>query len=114
MSLGFGYAVLQAAQGASVWTVFVSGLPTWGCYLVAHYLVTGRFVDPGSESRELSMPPAGRPRVAFLCGVALMITGPPVGIYGMHVESAAITSLATAVFLVGYYTAHVASTGRLL
>lgn len=114
ISVLMGLSVLRASNGASVVAVFPTGAATWGSYLLAHYLATGRVVDEGSDSREFSVPAAGRDRVGFLTGTVVMVAAVPVGIYGMHADSLPFTAGATLVFLLGYYTTHYAGSRTIL
>lgn len=109
-----GLSVLRASNGASVPAVFPTGAATWGSYLLAHYLATGRVVDEGSDSREFSVPAAGLDRAGFVAGTVVMVGAVPIGIYGMHTDSLLFTAGATLVFLLGYYTTHYAGSRTIL
>lgn len=114
ISVFMGISVLRASNDASITAVFPTGLITWGSYLLAHYLATGRVVDEGSDSREFSFPPAGLDRIGFVAGTVVMVGGVPIGIYGMHTDSLLFTAGATLVFLLGYYITHYAGSRTIL
>lgn len=114
LSVFMAVGVLWASQGKDVLEVAFVGFPTWLSYLIAHYLVTGRFVDTNHRKKPLTRPSSYSALLLAGVGGILMVAAVPVGILGMHERSLLLTSIASASFMIGYSATHYAVTGLLL
>jgi len=110
MAYAFAIGVTWARQGRPVRYVFIPGLLSWTAYLLAHYCVTGRFIDAGHEDRNLHIPSGTVRRLITIPAVFIMVLAVPFGIITLHRVSVTGTFLATAQFLAGYVVAHLAMT----
>lgn len=114
ISYGFASGTLAASRGRPLVVVFGYSLLTWGGYLLAHYYVTGRFIDPGSGVREFYLPTGLARRSGIAGGSCLLIIAVPIGIYGMYLDSLIVTGTGVTTFLIGYYISHYAMSGEIL
>lgn len=109
---GTALGVFWARNGGRLMEVFLTGLPAWAGYLIAHYCYTGRFVDPGGQSRSFDLPTKSVVRMLVLIGITGMVLAVLAGIYALHIQSFAGTVLATTTFVASYMGAHTYITGH--
>lgn len=116
LSSGF----IWAYQGRT-WLVFGAAFVAWTGYLVAHYAVTGEFIDPngggddGDDGDGGGYVPEERwRRVGVAAGAAILVAGMVVGVVYIRAENHLATNVGGVLFLGGYVVAHYAATGELL
>ncbi|MFB6241573.1 MAG: hypothetical protein ABEJ36_02095 [Candidatus Nanosalina sp.] len=99
--------------------LFFSSLMMWLSYLAAHKLAEGQLVDgkpldTDEEKDETMTPETTTEYLGSLSGAAILIAGMVVGAYGIRELNLPLTFVGALIFILGYITAHISTTGELL